>query len=287
MTNTDNRVKILVCCHKPDIVARQAPYVPVHVGAKTSKHTLDMIGDDTGDNISEKNCSYCELTGMYWAWKNLKDYDVIGLCHYRRYFDFHGISRMFLPCDGIGSDRFENLDLSVPDKLINDIKAGAVVLAKKWTFRYPLGVTYCACHMSQDYRTLKQLIKETRPEREYLTFIDVMEKSNRLSPCNMFLMNAENFNSYCEWLFPILEELEKRIDTSNYNQYQKRVFGFIGERLLNVWVELKKLKAYRFPIVKIENKVGIIPPPLSPIMQLAYDARNSFLNFLYNITARD
>jgi len=261
MTDTDNRVKILVCCHKPDIVARQAPYVPIHVGAETSKHTLDMLRDDTGDNISEKNHSYCELTGLYWAWKNLKDYDVIGLCHYRRYFDFHGLPKQFASGNCIGSDHFDDLDLSVPDKIIDEVRNGTVVLTKKWTFKYSLGVEYCVCHMSQDYRTLKELIKETRPEEEYQTFVKVMEKNNKLAPCNMFLMNAENFNSYCEWLFAILEEMEKRIDISNYNTYQKRVFGFIAERLLNVWVEMKKLKTTYFPIVKIENKVGILPPP--------------------------
>ena len=83
-------VKILVCCHKQDVCATEPPYFPIQVGKAISQVDLGIQGDDTGDNISHKNASYCELTGMYWAWKNLKDVDVIGLCHYRRYFDFYG-----------------------------------------------------------------------------------------------------------------------------------------------------------------------------------------------------
>ena len=64
-------------------------YLPIHVG-RVEKADLGYLGDDTGDNISAKNANYCELTGLYWAWKNLKC-DYIGLCHYRRYFA-HAVS---------------------------------------------------------------------------------------------------------------------------------------------------------------------------------------------------
>lgn len=68
--------------------------MPIHVGKVLHPDVdLGIQRDDTGDNISLKNSSYCELTGMYWAWKNLRGVDVIGLCHYRRYFDFYGQCR--------------------------------------------------------------------------------------------------------------------------------------------------------------------------------------------------
>ena len=59
-------------------------YMPIHVG-REGKADIGYTGDHTGDNISSKNANYCELTGLYWAWKNL-DADYIGLVHYRRYF---------------------------------------------------------------------------------------------------------------------------------------------------------------------------------------------------------
>ena len=86
MNKTDT--KILVCCHTNDIYKSDEQYFPIHVGKEISDKIINIQGDNTGDNISEKNKSFCELTGMYWAWKNLPKSDYIGLCHYRRYFDF-------------------------------------------------------------------------------------------------------------------------------------------------------------------------------------------------------
>ena len=105
--------KILVCCHKKDVFASDPPYFPIQVGKALSSVDLGITGDDTGDNISGKNPSYCELTGLYWAWKNLKDTDVIGLCHYRRYFDFHRQTRRGFPWTAFKTEHFGSLDLSI------------------------------------------------------------------------------------------------------------------------------------------------------------------------------
>lgn len=77
-------IKILVATHKKYWMPDDDVYVPLHVGAE-GKESLGYLPDNTGENISSKNPSYCELTGLYWAWKNL-DCEYIGLCHYRRYF---------------------------------------------------------------------------------------------------------------------------------------------------------------------------------------------------------
>ena len=79
---------ILVCAHKPDRCLLHEPYMPIQVGKAISTVDLGFAGDDTGDNISDKNRSFCELTAHYWAWKNLGEADYVGLSHYRRYFDF-------------------------------------------------------------------------------------------------------------------------------------------------------------------------------------------------------
>ena len=77
-------IKILVATHKKYWMPDDDVYVPLHVGA-AGKESLGYLPDNTGDHISSKNPNYCELTGLYWAWKNL-DCEYIGLCHYRRYF---------------------------------------------------------------------------------------------------------------------------------------------------------------------------------------------------------
>ncbi|MGT0131144.1 DUF4422 domain-containing protein, partial [Streptococcus pneumoniae] len=78
-------IKILVATHKKyKIPSDTSLYLPIHVGCE-GKKKIGFQGDNSGENISNLNPYYCELTGLFWAWKNL-DYDYLGLVHYRRYF---------------------------------------------------------------------------------------------------------------------------------------------------------------------------------------------------------
>ena len=77
-------IKIIVATHKKAKMPTQNSYLPIQVGASINPD-LGYTKDNTGENISNKNPYYSELTGLYWAWKNL-DSDYIGLVHYRRYF---------------------------------------------------------------------------------------------------------------------------------------------------------------------------------------------------------
>lgn len=247
-------VKILVCCHKQDVMATQEPYMPIHVG-KALHPNLDLgiQGDNTGDNISEKNGSYCELTGMYWAWKNLKDVDVIGLCHYRRYFDFHRHCRKWSPCTEFLTSDLPKLDLSVPKNMISKLQNGVAFVAKYRVYRYALAIDYCCEHMSDDFRTLQKVVYATQADYVKEAFRYVMYQNNKLSPCNMFLMTKTDFDNYCEWLFGILFKVESLIDISHYNSYQSRIFGFMAERLFNVYLYSKRFKTFHLPLILLKD----------------------------------
>ena len=80
-------IKIVVATHKEYRMPSSSLYLPVQAGAALHK-PLSYTGDNTGDHISEKNRNFCELTCLYWAWKNLTA-EYLGLCHYRRYFGVH------------------------------------------------------------------------------------------------------------------------------------------------------------------------------------------------------
>lgn len=238
-------VRIIVCCHKQDLWAKEPPYMPLHVGKALADTDLGIPGDDTGDNISHKNASYCELTGMYWAWKNLKDVDVIGLCHYRRYFDLHHQVPWPHEMKHPLSKDFATTDLSVPQELIESLKDGQAIVPRAWNFVSAVGADYNLHHHSDDLRVLTSVVAHTQPESIRRAFYRVLYMDTRLSPCNMFLMTWHDFDAYCSWLFPLLEQVEERIDITHYSPMQRRVFGFMSELLFSVW-----LRAHRFKLIE-------------------------------------
>ena len=234
-------IKILVATHKQYWMPEDKIYLPIHVG-RVEKADLGYLGDDTGDNISAKNANYCELTGLYWAWKNLKC-DYIGLCHYRRYFA-HAVS---------GSD-MEKKKLAILQRTDYEklLKQYDVILPKQRNyFIETVRSQYEHAHNKNDLALTEQIVAELYPEYSE-AFCKVMG-GTKLHIFNMFVMKKEKFDEYCQWLFTILFELEKRIDISSYSQYEARVFGFLSERLLKVWLEKQKLKVKGIDVVFLEK----------------------------------
>lgn len=238
--------KILVCCHKPDQFINNEVYMPIHVGKANSKYDLGIQGDDTGDNISKENPHFCELTGLYWAWKNMQPVDYIGLCHYRRYFNFHTHGTMFSDSTIIHSEKFDDLDLSLPniDDLFSQYDA---VIAKPRIYPYSLSVDYCVGQVSEDLLTLYEVVEAKYPDYS-VDMKNVFLKNNKLSHYNMFILRWEDFNNYCEWLFDVLFEVRKKINIENYSVYQGRIWGFMSERLLQVWLLHNKKRVKHYPI---------------------------------------
>ena len=271
--------RIIVCCHKDDIRVDQEPYLPIQVGKALSDQDLGIVGDDTGDNISAKNRSYCELTGLYWAWKNLKDVDVIGLCHYRRYFDFNNQSLSILPYTKFSKEQFEKLDFSVPKDIIDAVNRGEVVAPRVMNNVGSLYDEYCICHISEDLRTLETVLAEKSEQKYIDAFNKVMHLTHKPMCYNMFVMNWNDFDKYCSWLFCILEEVEKRIDITNYSQVQKRVFGYMAERLFNVWVAAENKKVIHKPLMFImDEKQG---SKVNYVLKSTLNNISFFLSTLY------
>ena len=243
-------VRILVCCHKKDVMATQDPYMPIHVGkALHPELDLGIQGDNTGDNISDKNGSYCELTGMYWAWKNLKDVDIIGLCHYRRYFDIE--SPRSLNKEPIIRKDIPFISIPNLQKILDKYD---IILPGKSYFCDSLWDAYAIGHNCLDMKVVEDVISQIYPK--YINaFKYIMKENNSYCPCNMLICTKSRFDDYCSWLFAIMTKVEQRIDISNYDCYQKRVFGFISERLLNVYVYHNRLNVCHRPIASmVEGK---------------------------------
>lgn len=233
----NKKVKILVCCHKAGIWPDNEIYMPIHCGKAVSTIDLGIQGDDTGDNISAKNPNFCELTALYWAWKNLKDADYVGLCHYRRFFNLsEGIwgKRHMLP-----TTTWEKADVS-PTRIATLLQGKDFLLAKPEVSPCSLKKQYFLNHIPEDLNILRTTIARMYPEC-LADYDHVLERTNCLSPYNMFITRRTVFDDYCAWLFKLLFAVEKDIPLSCH-PYQARVFGFMGERLLNVYCRHKHLK---------------------------------------------
>lgn len=120
----DNSACILIACHKECRLPKQDFFLPVQVGSAHSIVDLKMQRDDQGENISSKNKSYCELTAMYWAWKNLQNIEIIGLSHYRRFFDFNNQCRPLLPQTSFYYDEIASLNFSPDKHTVNQVVMG-------------------------------------------------------------------------------------------------------------------------------------------------------------------
>lgn len=254
---SEENIKIYVSCHKECYTPEHEYMYPIQVGAaKAAKRFDGMLHDDEGENISEKNPMYCELTAQYWAWKN-DDADYYGFFHYRRYMSF--ASTQF-PHNLFEDVEMPYLDDSVFEKLCLDKKtmrdkieqydviATTPVYLKK--LNRVLKSNYHQYEITpyqykEDLDVMLDIIKEKYPEY-YDTAYYYLHKSPIGYYCNMFIMKKEIFKEYSEWLFTILEEHEKRRDYSNYDVDGYRVSGYLGERLFGIYyMYLKKQGKYK------------------------------------------
>lgn len=279
-------LKILVSYHKPSTLLKNNIFVPIHLGRalanKISKDDIydkfelewllsNMIGDDTGDNISYKNRELCELTGIYWAWKNLEKLnnpDYIGFMHYRRHLCFD------LNCDeevadtGLLNSEILNDEYLIKyglteqniEELTNkyDIILGEKVdvtrMAKKSTYDFYKNISPNILHI-EDYELVLDLVEKLYPEYSY----SIREYS--ASPyayfANIFILKKDLFQEYAQWLFSIIFEAEKLIDLTFYNVQEIRALAYISEWLFGIWythlIKTRNIKSLELKRTFINN----------------------------------
>ena len=237
----DLNIKILVASHKEYWTPSDDVYLPIHVGC-TGKPYLGFVGDNTGDNISVKNSNYCELTGLYWAWKNL-DCDYLGLCHYRRYF---GRKKFFDGVEEVKQKIFQRADF---EYLLKD--HDIILPQQRRYYIETVRSQYEHAHSSRDLEQIERIISECYPN--YLRSFRAVMNRRRLHLWNMFVMKKSMVESYCEWLFDILFKYENWMDQNNLVDQKWRLFGFISERLLDVWLFNKNFKTAEVEAVMLEK----------------------------------
>lgn len=235
-------IKVIVATHKKYQMPKDIVYVPVQVGSE-GKENLGYTRDNEGENISVKNPYFCELTGLYWAWKNL-DCEYIGLAHYRRHFS---------GSKTIPKEENKKFDYILSKENIEKILENTdIILPKKRKYYIENLYSHYAHTMHiEPLDETRNIIQEKYPE--YIQEFDKLHKRTSAHMFNMFIMKKEVLNKYCEWLFDILFELEKRIDPKQYDAFHARYPGRISELLLDVWINTNKLSYDEVKLMDMQN----------------------------------
>ncbi|MDG4982427.1 DUF4422 domain-containing protein [Lactococcus lactis] len=220
-------MKIAVVSHKEAEFPKLNNYIPFFVGKNANDLAEKYHGltDNTDDNIAENNPYYSELTALYWLWKNDTS-DIKGLVHYRRYFI---VKNHLLNDEEIKQILTQKNKMIVGQRYTKNLK------------RMNVQESYEKYHFGRDLAAVKKYISEFFPT--YLPSFKRIMNSHSFHPMNMMIAQRETYDSYCEWLFQILmncdidmEEVKKRFP------FQQRVFGYLSERLLDVWIEANHIE---------------------------------------------
>lgn len=236
LDRADAELQVVVATHKDYAMPADAVYLPVFVGAALAGGGPVPAGfrrDDEGENISARNRSWCELTALYWAWKNVKS-AAVGLVHYRRHFRGRG---------GAASGAEICAALETAD---------AILPKERNYFIETTYSQYVHAHHAEDLDLTRRILEERHPG--FVAAFDAVMKSTRGHRFNMMVMKRPLFDDYCAWLFDVLFELERRLDISSYSDYDKRVFGFVAERLLDVYVRAKGVRYAEMPVLHLESQ---------------------------------
>lgn len=248
-------LKIYTVTHKIPPILHNQLYVCMQGGIGETINE-SFLRDNFAENIAEKNIFYSELSSAYWLWKNVKDVDYIGLAHYRRFLNIY--PNLFEPKKNIeyyttktfaATKLFKTEPHFQQKKIIQILEKGYIILPKKIKLKNNVYKHYQESHYIEHLDLTIEILNSLFPE--YNKSMQKVINCNELYICNMFISTKKFWDDYHQWLFKILFELESKIIIPN-DIYQRRVFSFLSERLLNVYIEKNKPNKKEFSIMFIE-----------------------------------
>lgn len=243
-------IKIVISCHKEIDFPKSDIYLPVHLGAVNAPNPLPgMQPDNEGDNISDRNFTYCELTAQYWAWKHL-DADYVGQCHYRRYFYFGDAKHkandhLQIEAPSLSPLAIDKFELEDAELIRRIVSAHDLIVAPQWNVAgapTPCGnkqtvrehmVSY-GLMLDEDVNKLVDITRRLSPEYadELVSYLN----GGKYRGYNCFIMRKELFHRLCEFEFPILQEFDASFDYSSMRTTRKRICGYFAEILYSVFI---------------------------------------------------
>ena len=305
------KLKIFITYHNNSKRIKNDIFAPIHVGAEIAQqgaiqNLSDILSDNIDNNISKRNKMYCELTAQYWVWKNYEkagNPDYVGFMHYRRHFLF---DNDLPPINILGCREFDNIDDFYKQKigffdssLIENIvskydciigeKVDFTKFANKYQNKLNFNSRWAYCENKglheKDYDYMLNSVKRHFPE--YTQVIDKFDKLTYNYWYNMFIMKKDLFFRYQNILFTILEDCEKNIDMSYYNSQGIRTLGYLGERLLTIFIlklqEENNVSIKEMPISFLKNtlvKEELMPAFKDNYAVIAMSSSNEYVPYL-------
>lgn len=235
------KTSIYTLTHKAFTPPTDKIYIPLRVGAAKGDD-FGYLRDDLGDNISEKNDTFSELTGCYYVLKNDSTSDILGVCHYRRYL--------------LGNSGSLLTESEINDILNPELGGYDLITTKELKLRFSYEYGFGKNHKPYYLEKLREAIYNVSPE-----YLDICNKL--LGEChtyfgNMIIASADIFKAYHRWLFDVLFEMEKITIIEEEDSYHKRIFGFISEFLLYVYCRFNNLKVYETMVGMVGEKAEVI-----------------------------
>lgn len=235
-------IRLYVACHK-EIQLPEHPFLyPVQVGAAMATQCFQgMLQDNTGQHISAKNHSYCELTAQYWVWKN-QHADYYGFFHYRRFLTLQQQQKRI--CTIYPNITTEILQRNgyTPAYLEQFISQYALLLPCGENTAETVYEKYAnaAHHAREDLELMAALVVQHQPE--YQLAAEQYLNGHTQYYFNMYIMRHDLFQQYCQWLFPLLEQFDKSNNWDKYgdDRLALRVDGYLAERLFGIWYTYQK-----------------------------------------------
>ena len=243
----ENNIKIFILTFNQEVDKEydKELYSPLVCGGNRIGDDLNYFYYNNGDNISNLNKYYSELTGEYWVWKNT-DYDVIGFCHYRRWF--------------VKNYKWDKL---TKDDILSDLENYDIILPHRAKFTKPLYEAHKEINIKnpnydvlyEDYVKVEEVLTKFFPD--YAKSYNKVMNEDIIWTNNMFICKKSLANDYFEWLFKVCDKLMDEIDISKYHSRDTRIFGFIGERLLTTYVVKNNLNIKEYDIL-LNRKLPIL-----------------------------
>lgn len=238
-------VKIYVAAHRPCALPPKIDrdiYEILQVGAEGNAYFSD-VRDNLGENISERNDLYNELTGLYWIWKNGRE-DIVGICHYRRFFvnGWGKAINLFMgKNEGYIGKKYICSKLSKYDAIVHNLSMVFPSVEKQ----------YCKYNNQRCFFCLKEVIAEIYPD--YMEAFECIMQGTKIHFLNMIIARRELVSRYAKWLFDILFETEKRI-ADQIGRAPGREMGMLAERLMDVWMLKEGVRMKECLAINTEKK---------------------------------